>query len=65
MKAQNRNSKDNVLFEKNLFMELLVQELISFIHSFLKIHETGLKSQLILFFSDVSSEIRGNICFQL
>lgn len=36
IKAQNRKSKDNVLFEKNLFMELLVQGGISFIHSIFK-----------------------------
>lgn len=36
IKAQNRKNKDNVLFEKNLFMELSVQGGISFIHSIFK-----------------------------
>lgn len=35
-KAPNRKSKDNLLFEKNLSMELLVEGGISFMHSILK-----------------------------
>lgn len=66
IKAENIKSKDNVLCEKNLFMKLLeIKEGFPSFILFLKIRETGLKPQLILFLSDVSSEIRGKICFQL
>lgn len=41
IKAQNRKSKDSMLLEKNLFMRLLVQWRISFMHSISKNPQKG------------------------